>query len=171
DAEAGEFVVAVALADAEIEPPAGEEIERRRLFGEQHRVVPREHQHSSAQAQGRGAGTEPGQQVKAGGDLAKPGEVVLDDKGRMKAERLGLDVVLDPVAKALAAVGQFGAGRRAARLGAAKKSKTHWQFSVAAPHPVPLPVNGAREPTPMVVRLTLSPPAPPPGARGGGRRS
>ena len=39
----------VTLADAEIEPAAGHEIERRRLLGEQHRIVPRQHHHGRPQ--------------------------------------------------------------------------------------------------------------------------
>ncbi len=49
NAEAGEFVVAVALADAEIQPPAGQQVDRRRLLGQQHRIVPRQHDHRRAQ--------------------------------------------------------------------------------------------------------------------------
>src|SRR3989304_3021118 len=45
DAETGEFVVPVALADPEIEPAAGEQIEGRRLFRQQPRVVPGEPHH------------------------------------------------------------------------------------------------------------------------------
>ena len=132
-AETGELVIAVALADPEIEPPAGQQVEGRGLLGQQHRVVPRQDQHGGAEAQGRGAGAEPGQQVEAGRNLAEAGEMVLDDKGRVEAERLGLDIVLDPLAKALAAVGQFRAGLRALRLGAAEQSEPHGSphFSVA----------------------------------------
>ena len=52
-AEPGEFVVAVALADTEIEPAAGQEIERRRLLGQQHRVVPGQHDDRRAETQRR----------------------------------------------------------------------------------------------------------------------
>ena len=51
--------------------------------------------------------------------------MVLDDKGAVKAERFRLDIVLDPLAEALTAVGQFRAWRRPPRLGAAEKSKPH----------------------------------------------
>ena len=44
-AEAGKFVGPVALADAEIEAAAGEKIDRRRLLGEQDRIVPGQHQY------------------------------------------------------------------------------------------------------------------------------
>ena len=68
----------------------------------------------------RGARAEPGQQVERRRDLAIAGEMVLDDKGAAKPEPLGLDIVVDEVAKPLAAVelGRLGAGgpprRRAA---------------------------------------------------------
>src|SRR5215472_18070851 len=103
DAEAGEFVVAVAFADAEIEPSARQQIERRGLFCEQDRVMPGQHEHGRAEPQRRGARAEPGQEIEARRHLPKAGEMVLDDKGRVKAERLGLDIVVDPLAKALAA--------------------------------------------------------------------
>src|SRR5258708_34503741 len=51
--------------------------------------------------------------------------MMLDSKGAVKAKSLGLVVFLDPLAEALAAVRQFGAGLRAPRLGAAEKSETH----------------------------------------------
>ena len=51
NAEAGELVVPVALADAEIEPAAGQQIERRRLLGQQHRVVPGQHHDGGAEPQ------------------------------------------------------------------------------------------------------------------------
>jgi hypothetical protein len=125
DAETGEFVVAVPLADAEIEPAAGQQVQGRGLLGEQYRVVPRQHQNRGTEAQGRGARAKPGQQVEARRHLAEAGEVMLDDKGAVEAERLGLDIVLDPLAEALAAVGQFRAGHGPPRLGAAEKSKPH----------------------------------------------
>ena len=48
NAETREFAVAITFADAEIEPPAGEKIDGRCLFGEQHRIVPWQHQHRRA---------------------------------------------------------------------------------------------------------------------------
>ena len=51
--------------------------------------------------------------------------MVLDDKGAVEAERLGLDIVLDPLAETLAAVGHFRAGAGPPRLRAAEKSETH----------------------------------------------
>ena len=104
DAEARELVVPVALADAEIEPAAGQQIEGCRLLGQQHRVVPGQHDHRGAQPQRTGLRGEPGQQVQAGRDLAEAGEMVLDQKGAVKAERLGFHVVVDEVAEPLAAV-------------------------------------------------------------------
>src|SRR6516225_2494767 len=122
-AEAGEFVVAVALADAEIESAAGQEIERRRLLGQQNRIMPGQYQHRRTEAQMPCAGAEPGQQVEARRDLAKAGEVVLDEKGTVETEHLGLDIVLDELAEALTAV---GVGAAAPGLRTAEKSKSHW---------------------------------------------
>src|SRR5205823_246087 len=121
-AEPGEFVVAVALADAEIEPAAGQQVECRRLLGEQHRVVPRQNQHRGAEAQIARAGAEPRQEIEARRHLTKAGEMMLDEKGAVVAERLGLDIVLDEIANALAAV---GIGAAAPGLGTAEKSKSH----------------------------------------------
>jgi len=49
-----------------------------------------------------------GQQVERRRDRAIAGTVMLDDKGAAKAERLGVDDILDEIAKSLAAV-EFGA--------------------------------------------------------------
>ena len=51
DLETVELAVPVALADAEIEPAARDEIERRGLLGQQHRVVPRQHDDGRTDAQ------------------------------------------------------------------------------------------------------------------------
>ena len=133
-AEAGELVVAIALADAEIEPPAGEEVEGRRLLGQQDRVVPRQHHDRGAEPQPAGARAEPGQEVDRRRDLAIAGEMVLDDKGAVKAERLGLDIVFDEIAKALGAVelglfGPLGAPRRRT----AEQAELHRLTLVAKP--------------------------------------
>src|SRR5207237_2980943 len=99
--------VPIPLADAEIEPPPGEEIKGCRLLRQQHRIVPGQHDHRRSEAQRSGACAEPSQQVERRRDLAVAGKMVLDDKGAVKAERLGLDVVLDEIAKSLAAI-EFG---------------------------------------------------------------
>ena len=112
----GELVVAVAAADPEIEPAAGQQVEGRGLLGKQYRVVPGQHDDRGAEPQPAGAGAEPGQQVERRRDLAVAGEMVLDDKGAAKAQRLGLDVVVDEVAKPFAAVELAGRRRRAAAL-------------------------------------------------------
>src|SRR4029077_18990516 len=74
------------------------------------------------EAQIAGAGAEPSQEIEARRDLAKAGEVVLEEKSAVVAEHLGLDIVLDEVAEALAAV---GVGAAAPGLGTAEKSKSH----------------------------------------------
>jgi hypothetical protein len=71
----------------------------------------------------RGARAEPGQQVEARRHLSKAGEMVLDQKGAVIAERLGFDIVLDELAEALTAV---GVGTAAPSLGTAKQSKPHF---------------------------------------------
>src|SRR6516165_12791468 len=68
------------------------------------------------------AGAEPGQQVEARRDLAETGEMVLDQKRAVIPERLGLDIVLDELAEALAAI---GVGAAAPRLSTAEQSKSH----------------------------------------------
>ena len=122
DLEALELAVPVALADAEIEPAVGDEIERRRLFGQQHRIVPGQHDHRGAEPQRRGAHGQRGQQRQRGRDLVPAGEVMLDREARMKAERLGLDVEVEIIAEALA-----GLGRKARRvgLGRTEQSELH----------------------------------------------
>src|SRR5205085_11097662 len=104
DAEAGELVVAIALADAEIEPAAGQQVEGGGLFGQENRVVPGQDRHRGAEAERGGAGADPGQQVQRGRNLSEAGEVVLDEKGALVAECLGLNVVLDELAIADCAV-------------------------------------------------------------------
>ena len=46
----------------------------------------------------------PGQQIEARRNLAEAGEMMLDDEDAVVAERLGLDDVVDLIAKALTAV-------------------------------------------------------------------
>src|SRR5690242_11970741 len=55
DLKSLELAMAIAFADAEIEAATGNQIERCRLFREQHRVMPRQHHHRRAKAQTRGA--------------------------------------------------------------------------------------------------------------------
>src|SRR4029077_1332813 len=112
-----------ALADAEIEPPAGQQVERRGLLGEQQRAVCRQYHHRGTEAQPTGARTKPGQQIDRRRALAIAGEMVLDDKGAVKAERLGLDVVIDEVAEALGAV-ELGTAAPCGRT--AEKTELHY---------------------------------------------
>src|SRR5262249_3153742 len=97
-----------ALPDPKIEPAPGEKIERRGLFGQQHRVVPRQHHHRGAETEAGRARPEPGEEIQRRRDLTVSGEMVLDDERAVKAERLRLDVVVDEVANSLAAI-EFGA--------------------------------------------------------------
>src|SRR5712691_753056 len=100
DAESGEFVIPVSLADAEIDPPARQQVESGDLLGQQHRIVPGQHQYRGAEAQCRGTCPNPGQQVQACGHLAKAGEMVLDEECTDIAECLGLDIALNEFPKA-----------------------------------------------------------------------
>ncbi len=103
-AEAGEFVVPIALADAEIEPAAGQQIDGRRLLGDQNRIVPGQNQNRRAEPQRLGLRRHPGEQRQACRDLAEAGEMMLDQKARVIAERLGLDIVVDELLIALAGI-------------------------------------------------------------------
>ena len=49
DTEPGEFAVPVPFADTEIDPPARQQVEGGDLLGQQHRIVPGQHQHRSAE--------------------------------------------------------------------------------------------------------------------------
>src|SRR5580704_5326035 len=84
--------------------------------------MPGQYQHRRAKPQMAGSGAEPGQEVEARGDLAKAGEVMLDEEGAVIAKRLGFDIVVDELAETLAAV---SVGAAAPRLRAAEQSKTH----------------------------------------------
>ena len=96
-----ELAVPVALADAEIETAAGDQIEGGRLFGEQHRIVPGQHHHGRAESQRLGAHGERHQQHQGRRHLVPAGEMMLDQKTRLKSERLSLDIEIEIVAKAL----------------------------------------------------------------------
>jgi len=136
DRETPELVLAITLADAEIEPALRQEVQGRGLLGQDHRIVPRQHHHGSAEPQGRGARREPRQQRQRGRDLVPAGEVMLDQEGTVIAERFRFDVEVDEVMKALV---HRGAGKRAVGLRRTKNSEPHGrdsQFAVAGPpHP------------------------------------
>jgi len=106
---------AIALADPEIEAAVRQEIEGRGLFGEERRVVPGQHEHGSAETHLRRLRGEIGQEVQRRRDLAKTGEVVLDEEHAVKAELFGFADVIDVVA-VNAAVARLlaGIGARAA---------------------------------------------------------
>ena len=55
DAEARELAGAIALADAGVEPSAGQQVERGGLLGEQEGIVPGQHHHGRAEAHVAGA--------------------------------------------------------------------------------------------------------------------
>ena len=105
NAEALELDVAVALADAEIEPAARQQVEGRGLLGEQHRIVPRQHGDRRSQPDPFGPGRQIGQQIERRRDLARAGEVMLDQEDAVVAETLGLLDQVDQLAVALAVRG------------------------------------------------------------------
>jgi len=70
DAEAGEFVVPVAFADAEIQPPAGQQIDRRRLLGQQYRLSTAARSPPAERI--RESSRDPGQQVQRRRHWPKP---------------------------------------------------------------------------------------------------
>jgi hypothetical protein len=121
DAEPGELAVAIALADAEIEPAVRQQVERRRLLGDEHRVVPGQHDDRRPQPDALRAGGKIAEHVQRGGDLADAGEMMLDHEDAMEAELLGLADIGDVVAVALAVAG--GPAPRGA--GTAEQSEQH----------------------------------------------
>jgi hypothetical protein len=70
-----------------------------------------------------------GQQVERRRDLAITGTVMLDDKGAVKAERLGIDDILDEIAKSLAAA-EFGGPPRRRRKGRTALPRFSFQRSI-----------------------------------------
>src|SRR5690348_10395378 len=101
-AEAAEFLIAIAFADAEFEAPIGEKIDRRGGFGYQNRVVPGEHDDRRAKPNALRAGGEIGEEPERSRNLADAGEVMLDDEDAAKAQILGLAHIGDVVEIALA---------------------------------------------------------------------
>lgn len=122
DAETLEFVVAIALADTEFQAPARKQVERGSLFGQQNGIVPGQHHDGRTDPNRGGLGGHPAQQVHAGRDLTEAGEMMLDDEGRLIAQRFGLDVVFDIVLEPLSAVDVRAA---ALRLRASEQSEFH----------------------------------------------
>src|SRR5690606_25382622 len=120
--KAAELVVAVALADAEVEPAVGEEVERRRLLREQHRVVPGQDDDGGAEPKAAGARGKVGEQVERRRDLGPAAEVMLDDEARAVAERVRLDAEFHVIVKSLA---HRAARARCGCLGAAEQSEAH----------------------------------------------
>jgi hypothetical protein len=120
-----ELAPPIAFADAEIEAAVRQQVESRGLFGEQCRVVPRQHQHRGAEPQRRCLRRQIGQEVEGRRDLAETSEMVLDQEHAVKAERLGLADIVDVVAVDLAV------GCLLARVGAraAEQSEPHAMLS------------------------------------------
>ena len=133
NAEALELGVPVALADAEVEPAAGDQIERRGLLGEQDRVVPGQRHDRGPEPQPGRAHRQAGQQHQRGRDLVPAGEMMLDQEARMQAQRLRLDVEVEIIAESLA--GPLVVLRaRLARVGLRRteQTKTHRHSAACA---------------------------------------
>src|SRR5712691_8171830 len=84
--------------------------------------MPGQHNHRCTKPQSERARAEPSQEVERGRDLAIAREVVLDDKGAVKTERFGLDVVFDEIAVPFAAV---EVGTAAPRRSATEEAELH----------------------------------------------
>src|ERR1700758_4266666 len=95
------------------------------------------------------AGAEPSQEIEARRDLAKAGEMVLDEKSAVVAECFGLDIILDKLAEALAAI---GLGAAAPGLGTAEESKSHCIYlrNVGVSQAAPSPASLRSAPSPAV---------------------
>src|SRR5690349_3414206 len=102
DAEAVELGLAVAFAVAEVDAAAAQQVERRRLLGDQHRIVPRQHHHRGAEPDMTRARGEIGEHRHRRRHLALAGEVVLDHEQVLEAQPVGLGDVLDEALVALA---------------------------------------------------------------------
>ena len=139
--EAAELVVAVALADTEIEPAARHHVEHRRLLGEQHRIVPGQHHHRTADPQRFGAHRQASEQRERRGNLVPAGEVVLDQKAGAVAQCLGLDVEVEVVVESLAALGRMLAG---SRLRGTEQSELHDGLSKTGEYQETAPCRRAR---------------------------
>ena len=122
DLKSLELAVAVAFADAEIEPALRKEIERCRFFGEQHRIVPRRHDDCRAEPKRLRAHGQRGEQHQGRRDLIPAAEMVLNREARVKAERLGLDIEIEEVEKTLAG---FRAKSGPIRLRRTEQTETH----------------------------------------------
>ena len=77
--------------------------------------MPRQDHDGGAEPNPLGPGREIGEQAHRRRDLAKAGEVVLDQKHARKAQLLGLDHVIDEIVIGVAVAGWAAAGTGAAK--------------------------------------------------------
>ena len=84
--------------------------------------MPGQHDHRRADAQPGRAHCKASEQHQRGGNLVPAGEVMLDQKARMKAELLSLDVEVEIVAESLA---RLGRKITSARLRRAEETEPH----------------------------------------------
>ena len=122
DLKSFELAVAISFADAEIEPALREKIERCRFLGEQHRVVPRRHDDGRTETKRLRAHGQSGKQHQCRRHLIPAAEMVFNRETRMKAERLGFDIEIEELKKALAG---FRAKSGPIRLRRTEQTETH----------------------------------------------
>src|SRR6516225_8508330 len=119
--EARELRRAVPLANAEVEPAVGQQIERGDLLCEQYRIVPRQHHHGGTEADFLCASSQIAEEVERSRKLPDAREVVLDYEHAVIAELFGAEHVVD-----VFAVAQAVSDRPFARgPGSAEQSELH----------------------------------------------
>src|SRR5262249_1908147 len=88
-AEAGELDAPEPAADAEDHAAIRQVVEHAHLFGDAHRIVPRQHHHHGAELHPRGARRHVGEKLRHVGAHGVVVEMVLGAPDRIEAERLG----------------------------------------------------------------------------------
>ena len=89
EAEALEFIILIPAAEADIEPPAAEQIERGDFFGDHQRVMQRHHDHRSTHAQRFGFRRDVRGELRGARQIAVGRKVMLAQPHVAKAERFG----------------------------------------------------------------------------------
>ena len=126
DAKARELRRPIALADAEVQAPVGQEVDRGHLLGQQHRIVPGQHHHRRAEPNPVGAAGQITQEIEGSRQLPDAGEVVFDHEYAVIAELLGMEHIIDVLAVAEAVSHRPFTGR----LGPAEQSELHGRAPV-----------------------------------------
>ncbi len=92
-AEASELRMPVALSDTEVKTSPGEKIEGRRTLGQQHRVMPWQHEHRRSHPYRRRACGDPTKEIQRRRNLPKAREVMLDQERGVEAEPVGFTLI------------------------------------------------------------------------------